>query len=476
MRTKATALVLILAIAVSGCQGKDRAGGTAGTTITVLTLANANANDGSFGQLDAFVTEVSKASDRTLRIESKTNWRKGEATYERGIVQDVRDGKVDLAWVGARVFDQVGVTTFEPLLAPMQVDNHDLQGKVFEAGIPEQMLGGLGTIGLHGVAVLPGPMRKLLSKGTPMVTPDAIRGKKIGIQDGQVAERTFAALGATTVALPRGARINEVDGYEQQLDSINGNHYEEQGAKNVVGNLNLWPRPLVVFTGQRTWDRLSDAQRTALTTAAKNAVAPALSASRDEDADAVADICRNGIALPPATEAQLANLRAATEPVIREMASDPQLTDWVHRIEALRAESRRTDTASCDRRIDIGVSAGVLPDGIYWSLRTTQDAKGCSTLQLRGARVLREITVNGSDIREYEYPGDTATGERELGFVATYRVFRGKFELLEDGATAPLVFDYTFDAKTLTLSNLQGEDRGCDHRVVWTSHPWVKVA
>src|SRR5262249_11207133 len=158
------------------------------------------------------------------------------------------------------------------------------QGKVFGAGIPEQMLGGLSGMGIVGVGVLPGPLRRLLSKGQPLTSPAAIRNKKIGIQDSALTEQTFAALGATTMVLPGGANIADVDGYEQQLATIEGNHYEEQGAKNVAGNLNLWPRPLVVVAGKKAWDRLTDAQRTILTSAARNAVAPALAASRAEDA------------------------------------------------------------------------------------------------------------------------------------------------------------------------------------------------
>lgn len=472
--TRIIGAVAVVCVAAAGCQGPDRAGGRVGQRVTVVTLANAN--EAPPNQMAVFADEVAKASGGTLRVEFKNNWRHTEPQAERGIVADVQAGKVDLAWVGARVFDKVGVTSFQPLLAPLLIDNQDLQGKVFDAGIPEQMLGGLSGIGLVGVGVLPGPLRKLLSKGEPLTSREAIRSKKIGIQDSAVAEQTFAALGATTMALPGGAKIADVDGYEQQLASIEGNHYEEQGAKNVVGNLNLWPRPLVVVAGKKVWDRLTNAQHTALTSAARSALAPALAASRAEDATAVARLCANGIALPAATSEQLADLRAAVQPVLDKIAAGPKLGAWLHRIEDLKSQHQTIDTASCTGPSPSPPPEGLLPNGIYRSLRTAADWKGCDVFAPpSGWRSLHEIVVDGNAIRQYNYPSDTPTGDRELGFAATYRVFRGKLELLEDGTTGPLVFDYTFDGKALTLSNLQGEHRECGHRVVWTTRPWVKA-
>ncbi len=110
----------------------------------------------------------------------------------------MQHGDVDMAWVGARAFDTAGVTSFQALLAPMLIDSQDLQGAVFEAGIPEAMLAGLEDIGLAGIGVLPGPMRKILGIDDSFVVPADFRGAVVGIQQSGVAELTMAALGAET--------------------------------------------------------------------------------------------------------------------------------------------------------------------------------------------------------------------------------------------------------------------------------------
>ena len=50
-----------------------------------------------------------------------------------------------MAWVGARAFDRLGIAAFQPLLAPLLVDSHDLQDAVFHAGIPQRMLPAVDT-------------------------------------------------------------------------------------------------------------------------------------------------------------------------------------------------------------------------------------------------------------------------------------------------------------------------------------------
>ena len=128
-----------LLVTFAGCEPRDRAGGGADQDVTVLSFAQPN--DGvPPEQLVLWAQQVSDLSDGSLEIEFDNGWRLGEPTYESATVDDIRAGKVDLGWVGARSLDRAGITSFEALLAPMLVDSQDLQAKVFEEGIPAEML------------------------------------------------------------------------------------------------------------------------------------------------------------------------------------------------------------------------------------------------------------------------------------------------------------------------------------------------
>lgn len=81
-------------------------------------------------------------------------------------------GTIDIGWVGARA-----VPAFDAMLAPMLVDRYDLEGAVFDAGIPTSMLTDLGTPGIVGLGVLPGPLRRIVGVDHPFVAPGDFDGQ-----------------------------------------------------------------------------------------------------------------------------------------------------------------------------------------------------------------------------------------------------------------------------------------------------------
>ena len=179
--------MLALTIACGG--SGDRAGGSGIAEPVVLTMAQGNHEPPD--QLVSWAEEVSSRSDGALQIEFANLWREGETDAEIGTIADVHGGEVDLAWVGARAFDRVGLLSFQPLLAPLLVDSHDLQEAVFEAGIPAEMLAGLDELDLAGIGVLPGPMRKVLGVTHPFVTPADFEGQVVGIGTSDLAAWTM---------------------------------------------------------------------------------------------------------------------------------------------------------------------------------------------------------------------------------------------------------------------------------------------
>ena len=277
------ALTAAAVLATSGCQARDRAGGQADVEVKELTFA---ITSDAPTQIKAWANEVDQLSKGTLKVTFVKDARAGQPTYEAGTIADVGAGKVDMAWVGARAFDQVGLTSFQPLLAPLLIDNLELQGKVFDAGIPQEMLSDLGKLDLVGVGVLPGPMRKVLGIRKPFTKPGDFAGAVVGIQDSGVAEQTFHALGATAKPVPASSQAGRPRRLRPAALLRSGNQYAAD-AKYVTGNLNLWPRPLVIIANRAAYDRLTADQHDIMAAAAKDAVPVAMEAERAADTDAV---------------------------------------------------------------------------------------------------------------------------------------------------------------------------------------------
>ena len=267
--------------------------------------------------------------------------------------------------MGTRAFDRVGVDSFQALMAPMLIDSHPLQGKVFEEGLPDEMLDGLAEIDLVGIGVAPGPLRKVLGVEEALLGPQDYVGKVVGMQDSEVAAATLEALGATPRKAPAGASLDGLDGYEQQLTAIYANHYERD-AGFVTANVTLWPRPFVMIMNRAEFDSLSTDQQQALRTAFEETMT-ALESSTTDDV-AVRALCDSGMQFATASDSDIADLEAAVLPVYDELMAQPQTASYIETIRMLKAElGAPPDSPSCDdpAPAEETPAGAVIPEGTY---------------------------------------------------------------------------------------------------------------
>jgi TRAP-type C4-dicarboxylate transport system substrate-binding protein len=467
---------LVAGLGVLSCGGDDgdRAGGPSRSEPVVLVMAQPSFGPPAPRPLELWAQEVERRSDMTLRIEFEHDWRRGEADAEARTVGDVQEGTVDLAWIGARGFDQVGVTSFQALLAPMLVDSYDLEEAVFAAGIPAAMLAGVEDAGVRGLAVLPGPLRRVLGIDHPFVRPADFDGAVVGMQASDVAEQTFAALGASARALPSSAQLSGVDAYEQQIASIVGNHYWDV-ATHVTTNVNLWPRPLVVFVNPTVFDGLDAEQQEALTGAGEAVVDEAMAAARADDEPFV-ELCRNGMTLVAATGTELGQLRSALSPVLAALAEDAATAQYLEAIEELKDERAvAPDAVECPVDDADGADDGFVEGSFEMTLHITEALAaetGCDTDEL-GVVDFHLQLEDGTGTITVSDP--EAGGREEVGARFTYEVFRDRVTLVDlstggDGMTARWSFDGTF----LTFSDVRNAP-ACGDEVILTNQPWRRV-
>jgi TRAP-type C4-dicarboxylate transport system substrate-binding protein len=456
------ALLGTAAVVVAGCGGatSDKAGGDAARQPRILRLANANSGP---GELESYARAVDRASHGRLRIEFVNQWRRGEPDAEPGILSDVRAGKVDLAWVGARAFHAEGVGAFDPLIAPFEVTNYATEQRVLAGPLGGVMLDTVGKTGVQGVAVLPGPLQRLGMRA-PWLTAADLRDKRIGAPAG-IGGAALKALGARPVAVASGGDLTGVDGHVQHLASFLGNRY----ARTIpyVATEPLWPRPLVVIAGPASWKRLSDADRKALVQAGRQAVGPMLKQIRASERSAVPQLCRQGIRF---FRADVVDLQRAVEPVYAAMRSDATAARVLDAIDELRPRDA-SQALSCpaeDRPI-----AG-LPTGTYrWSITRAE------ALRVPGIKrepdflaqlpaTFRAVIGQGHIVIYVSVKGAV----EEIGFEADISAFEDRVEFDQGTGADPQTARWSVDGDDLRFSDVRG---GADARVVMATKPWRKV-
>jgi TRAP-type C4-dicarboxylate transport system substrate-binding protein len=459
-------IVAALALLAPGCANTgDKAGGSGGGEPLVLRLANGNSQP---AELQAFADEVRRRSGGALRIEFVNEWRKNQLEYEPRLIDDVKRGKAELGWVGARAFPALGVHSFDALLAPLLVDGYALERRAIEQ-LGEEMLAGAADAGVHPIALLPGPLRMVIAR-KPVTRPGDLAGLRLLLQPAGVEEAAARALGAEPVGGPSGALLGDLDGSVQHQSSIRGNHYYRD-ARFVTADVVLWPRPLVVFAGAAEWERLSEAQRSILDDAGRAAVAATVTAIEDGEAAALEDICTGGGRLVRAGAAGRAAMRSAVEPVYAQLRERPATAREIAAIERLRDSTPAAPSPRCAAPREPAAQTGGIRPGSYVATITRRDTSGLDPsdplAQPRSIR-FRAVFTPGHLVIYESYDG----AAEDIGLEADYTVFRDRLELaLSDGAETSM--RWSVDGGRLRFTDIEGPGPG--DAVVFGSHPWVRL-
>ena len=325
----ATALLAVAA----GCGGSgDKAGGGSPAEPLVLTLESED--DAQLSGAPEFAQAVGQLSGGSIRVDLVNAGRGTEIDFERGVVEDVRAGKAELGIVGARVWDTTGVTSFQALLAPFLVDSFELQRRVLESELAEEMLRGVEEGGVVGVALLPGPLRRPFGVTRALIAADDYRGATIALRPADLAAAALRALGATPKSYvpgdPGGA-----DGVEADPTTI---AYSDSRGRTLTANVVLWPKPYTIVMNREAYGALTDEQQELLRRAGRDAIAPELRQIEQDETRAVAELCTR-LTFPTASRSELDGLRGAVRPVYAELERDGETKERLAAIEDLKSET-----------------------------------------------------------------------------------------------------------------------------------------
>jgi TRAP-type C4-dicarboxylate transport system substrate-binding protein len=340
------AAATLAATVLGGCaQGAhDRVGGRVPPEPTVLTLAVGEDGPGVRAWSDA----VPRLSGGSLRIEER-----GPAATVAAVQRD----DVDLAVVPAQALDRLRVPTFRGLLAPLVVDSYALQAKLLRGGAARRALAGVRSLGVVGIAVLPGALERVLTDGKPLLRASDFRSETFGVRPSAVTTATFHALGAAVRPLRPGGDENRFDGVEQSLSEIVEHRYGfVTPGRTVALNATLWPRVSVLIMNARAYHRLRPEQRAALSRAGGVAIGPATAQHVRAEAGATAVLCRpphddqNLFQLIWLTPSGQRSLRRAVRPVVRRLERDPASRAAIVAADAVRPTLGKPSPLICRGR------------------------------------------------------------------------------------------------------------------------------
>lgn len=340
-------LALALGVAACGDDNKPAAGGetttpttTGGTAEVTLKLGYVTTAQHPYGiAVDAFAKSVSEASGGRIAIKTIPSYAGGDVP----LLNDVQGGTVQLATVSSAIWDTQGVNSFQALQAPFLVNRLDLEDQVISGEIGQDMLKGVEKLGLVGLAIHEGGLRKPLGAKKALKNPADFKGLKIRAPESNVLSEGLKALGAQPTPLPvtevyLALKNGQVDGMEANLGLIDTNKYYEV-AKYVTQNVNLWPFPTVLVMNKAAFDGLSAEDQDIITTAA--AALPSLSIKiftnpAPTATNFVKSLCDKGLTFAFASDADQTALQNAAKTAITSLSKDAEVADFITRIQTIK--------------------------------------------------------------------------------------------------------------------------------------------
>jgi TRAP-type C4-dicarboxylate transport system substrate-binding protein len=372
---------LVALLLVTGCSGKaggvDKAGGPVTAAPTSLKLANTRGEEAQ-----PFLDQVAKLSGGTLQLTAEPGFENATKSAEVDALHAVQSGKADIAFVPTRAYPFVGVTSFDALIAPMLIDNMELQQQVINDSVASEMADGVKSAGFAGIGILPGPIRVPDGISRSLLGPATYSGARIAYSASPVAQQSLEALGAVPVeAAFDGQDVSGFDGLELHAAAVGANVYDGI-VRSITANVGLWPRPIGIVANAGSWTQLTDTQRGWLVQAAKDAVAD--TASLQTSTEFLANMCRrNKVKIISASEDQTAGLRQAFTPVYDSLRSDQITAGYLDRIQAIKDRLGSTESG---QPIDCAALSGHRTstkspsessasrlDGNYWLSSTDKD-------------------------------------------------------------------------------------------------------
>jgi TRAP-type C4-dicarboxylate transport system substrate-binding protein len=373
------ALALAIVATVAGCNavGTGKSGGAPeAASQGTITL--------TFGTADptpvdtAFATLVSKLSGGRLRLRT-VFYNSRLANADQTVAADLKGRKLDVADVGSRAWESLGVLAFRAYQDPFLVSSRELLDNATTGPAAAVVLASLKQVGITGLAIAPTGVRYLYST-RPLTTPAQFAGARIWINASATTSEILTALGSTPVTnMAFGQALQALrDGALTAMES-DPQHAMVNGISMVkpyvVVNAPLFGKTTTFAANSASLAKLPASDGSWLRQAAQRAAAAEATSAADRTA--WGSLCGSGLKPLAITTQQFNVLHAAEAATYSDVASDPLTSMAVGRIGAISTSEPRLDAWATCHGVGGGSSPTKVLDGAY-SVFTTQAAVDAS--------------------------------------------------------------------------------------------------
>jgi len=300
--------------------------------------------------LAEFAARVADLSSGRVTISIVFHAAGTETDFEAAIIRDVRNGTLDLGWVGTRVWDTQGISAFQALQAPFLISSYPLMNKVLASSLPGKMLSGLEPAGLIGLRLYPDQLRYPLGFRNPFLSLHDFAGARIRVPTSNASDDLMRALGAVPAHL-NGLALNEAvgNGDLAGAESSAGSAAQFPPRSFMTINLPLYPKVSTLFAATVRFASLSATVQAELNAAAQQTLSAAL--VDDLETIDLAAFCQAGGGVVMATDSDLREIVTAAAGVTRALEVNASTIAYVNQIETMKATmpaaTRPSAPASC---------------------------------------------------------------------------------------------------------------------------------
>lgn len=351
MHARVLAAVLTGLLTLGACSSATDEGTKAGGSGPPLTLRIGADGDPSLpaGQaISALARYIEAESDGSLVLEPV--WGpagQDEPEWDQWLARAVRDDRLDLGVVPARAWDVEGVNSFVAMYAPFLVTRESVLRSISTGPLGEEMLSGLDTYGVTGLALVPQGMRYLFALGDPPRRPADLAGQTARAPLSRTTYALLTAIGMSPEPLV-GAEFDRAyqDGSVTMVESAFAWSHTLPGHPTALGDLPLFPMADTIVVNTDLLESLSPDHRHILRAGALYARDWIIDNTPSERTAGEAH-CGGFGSVVHLGAAAVREFQDAAQPVLDDLTADPQTAARIAAIEELAEDVPLKTPSAC---------------------------------------------------------------------------------------------------------------------------------